>query len=197
MRYSLAGINDHDSAFYDRELQYLCRSKYERAISFKNTSDRRLCILGDYEARCLISSMLGISPAEVYVVPDSRGRPVIARPSDSGLFCSISHSGAIACACAGSSPVGIDIEYVRAYDRGVALAVLSNAELAYIDETGDTGFYRIWTAKESYLKCIGTGLTDIEDLKYIDALHTPDGFIRETIEPEPGYVVSICRQVTT
>lgn len=197
MRYSPARITDHDSGFYERELQYLCRSKYERALKYRNMSDRMLCILGDYEVRRLVSSILGINAEEVSVVPDGRGRPLIAEPADPGLFCSISHSGDIACACVDTCPVGIDIELVRPYDHDVAEAVCSSEELSYIAENGDVGFFRIWTAKESYLKCLGTGLTDLIELQSVEALSTPPGFIRETVEPPPGYVISICRQVRT
>ena len=194
MKYSLGSISDYGDSFYDRETLCLCPAKRERVLRFRNVSDRRLSILGDHIARKLVSDLLGITPEEVLIEPDISGRPVIARPEGTGLYCSISHSGEISCAAVSDRPVGIDIEQIRPYDSKVAEAVCSSGELSYIRENGDEGFYRIWTAKESYLKCIGTGLPGTDDLKKIDAFNLPGGITCSTDMSHPGYVISLSQK---
>ena len=54
---------------------------------------------------------------------------------------------------------GIDIERIRKYDEVMAKRILSREEYDFVNRNNkDFTFTLIWTLKESYLKCIGTGL---------------------------------------
>ncbi|WP_449185538.1 4'-phosphopantetheinyl transferase family protein [Trinickia sp. YCB016] len=77
----------------------------------------------------------------------------------------ISHSGSHALvAIAADRRVGVDIEISNhAFDwRSLANTVFSGRDDVYVNSLPDTlrhdGFYRIWTAKEAFLKAVGTGL---------------------------------------
>lgn len=90
----------------------------------------------------------------------SSGRPGCAPPLD----VSLSHSGGwIAAAVSRSGRVGIDVEAVRDVHAPLARRCLSETELDWLDGA-DTGasrnqrFFRLWTAKEAFLKALGVGL---------------------------------------
>jgi len=63
----------------------------------------------------------------------------------------------------GSGPVGIDVEYMRAYDSGIAERFFHPGEYAracrFAEERRKERFYDLWTIKESYIKALGKGLS--------------------------------------
>jgi 4'-phosphopantetheinyl transferase len=76
---------------------------------------------------------------------------------------SISHSGSwIGCLLFDKdTSAGIDIEDLtmnRPYERLSAYA-FSQEEHRFVSETGEVGFYQLWTAKEAITKCNGEGLS--------------------------------------
>jgi len=88
------------------------------------------------------------------------GLPVADPPVD----VSLSHGGGwIAVAAHRHGRVGVDVEAVREVGPALARRCLSPAELNWLDRAADAPdrrerFLRLWTAKEAYLKAIGTGL---------------------------------------
>lgn len=88
------------------------------------------------------------------------GRPVADPPLD----VSLSHAGGwVAAVAYRHGRVGVDLEATRRVDGALARRCLSAAELAWLDSASDGSsrqqrFLRLWTAKEAYLKAIGTGL---------------------------------------
>ena len=57
--------------------------------------------------------------------------------------------------------MGCDIEEIKEYKEKVAKRFFTSKENEYLDLTNDKDglFYRLWTLKESYVKCIGKGLS--------------------------------------
>jgi 4'-phosphopantetheinyl transferase len=96
----------------------------------------------------------------VCVRRNAAGRPVADPPVD----VSLSHGGGwIAVAAHRRGRVGVDVEGVREVSPGLARRCLSTAELSWLERAADAParlerFLRLWTAKEAYLKAIGTGL---------------------------------------
>ena len=75
-------------------------------------------------------------------------------------FFNTSHSGKYAICVISDKEVGIDIQEIKEYKEKVAKHCFSKKELQYVELSKDKAdmFYRIWCLKESYSKCIGTGL---------------------------------------
>lgn len=84
------------------------------------------------------------------------GRPVPTGAA-AGLHVSASHSGPYVLVAASRRPVGVDVELLRETSPSPALLVrvLAEGEQAPEDEAG---FAHLWSAKEAYLKAVGTGL---------------------------------------
>lgn len=152
----------------------------ERLAGFSSAARRRSFIAGRWLARQLVACLLG-GESEALVLPiDAQGRS----RAHAGLALSISHSGDwVACAVA-RGPVGIDIEGLR--PRGdlltLAATVHSPAQCATLAELdGDAQlrrFYELWTLKEAWLKCRGSGL----DFARMRALHFLEAAPGETAQ---------------
>lgn len=125
---------------------------------------------------------------DVAFLPD--GKPYF--PSHADLFFNLSHTdGAAACVMEADRRVGIDIERVCPLSQEVVQAVMNADEQALIAASGrpSVEFARLWTRKESYLKCIGAGLTGSLPtlLRHIHG-HTISTFVTA----DEQYVYSVC-----
>ncbi len=72
--------------------------------------------------------------------------------SEDWIICGISHN-----------PIGVDIEYLKPRSfKQIARTLFTSEERDFILNANDieSAFYKIWTLKESYLKCKGTGLKE-------------------------------------
>ena len=103
------------------------------------------------------------------LVFNEHGKPGL---SSVGPEFNLSHSGEWVMVAVASRPVGVDIQCDdgRALD-GLARTVLSPAELvafyALPPALREEFFYARWTAKESYLKCVGSGISvDLRTLEF-------------------------------
>ena len=89
------------------------------------------------------------------------------KPVSNNLFFNISHSNQyVIIGISNENEIGIDIEYNDKLNEKLKNHICSNLELDFIKDDND--FYKIWTSKESLLKCYGSGL--INDLKKINSL---------------------------
>ena len=80
---------------------------------------------------------------------------------NSNLFFNTAHSGKYALLVISDVMCGCDIEQIRGYKEKVAERFFTPQEKKYLEITPEKEdlFYRLWTLKESYLKCIGKGLS--------------------------------------
>ena len=92
------------------------------------------------------------------IVFNENGKPSF---KNSKYFFNTSHSGKYALCVISDKEVGCDIEEIKEYKEKVAKRFFTNKENEYLDLTNDKDglFYRLWTLKESHVKCIGKGLT--------------------------------------
>jgi 4'-phosphopantetheinyl transferase len=90
----------------------------------------------------------------------SSGRPGCEPPLD----VSLSHSGGwIAAAVSSTGRVGIDVEAVHDVHASLVRRCLTELELDWLDgafteASRNHRFFRLWTAKEAFLKALGIGL---------------------------------------
>jgi len=78
---------------------------------------------------------------------------------DIGLRFSVSHSGGFWACDVAREEVGIDIQRITAdYHRGIPERFFHPDEHAYLQKNGFADFFKIWTAKESYVKFTGSGI---------------------------------------
>ena len=142
--------------------QLLDPAERERAAAFRFAEDRTRWAAGRGALRELAARYLGASPAELRFEYGPAGKPQLP---DAPLRFSLSRSkDAVLIAFTSSGEIGADLERVRAgYDgsdiAGKFFAPAEVASLAALPEgTRSEAFFRVWTAKEAYLKGRGDGL---------------------------------------
>jgi phosphopantetheinyl transferase len=120
------------------------------------------------KARGLLRVMLARCsgrPAESFEFDEGADKPPRLLANQWGLHFSVSHSVGQVAVALSRTPVGVDIERVRADCSSDAIAAIcfhasERALLQSGDETASCeAFFEIWTRKEAYLKGIGTGLS--------------------------------------
>ena len=84
-------------------------------------------------------------------------RKLIMGIDNKPLYYSISHSGGYVAVAYSDIPVGIDIETKDDKDFRVTARMFSDEDKAYVGDS-QKRFRDIWTVKESFLKCRGTGI---------------------------------------
>lgn len=165
-----------------------------RSINRIHQKEKRLLrIAADRLCRVSLSRALGISPEEVLITKNTFGKPQV-----NGTEFNISHSGVLAVCAATESPVGIDIEKIRDIRPETARKFATEEETAYIGNSSER-LIEIWTLKEAYFKCTGTGLSsDIKSVSFTvngKEIHcSQGGFSCRFIDIFDGYICSVCEK---
>lgn len=111
-------------------------------------------------ARRIIAGQFGLPVKAVEIVHDERGQPLLRHPAGTGLHLSLATRGGLVAVALAGRPVGVDVERIDpAADP--PLAALHPDErkalLALPAPARPLAFAQIWTAKEAYVKALGTG----------------------------------------
>lgn len=185
-----------------------------RADRFYFPTDKNHYMTARGILRSILARYLDTNPELIKFTYTPQGKPYIVNNNRENsvkyenkcIQFNLSHSRNLALyAIAIDRPVGIDLEYCRPITDALALAKrwFLPAEyqelLAQTDR--ETSFFRVWTAKEAYLKATGIGL---RDLATVEITITPDNLLQfKTINsskelaqqwslfelnPAPGYV---------
>ena len=101
----------------------------------------------------------GIDYLSEEIVINEYGKPSF---KNSKYFFNTSHSGKYALCVISDVEVGCDIEEIKEFKPRVAERFFTDKENLYLEVAPDKNdmFYRIWTLKESYMKCIGKGFAE-------------------------------------
>ena len=148
---------------------------------FQNEISKKSTLAGEWLVRCLLSNITGEAAESFIISVDERGKPYLENVS--ALFFNISHSGSKVVAAICDKSVGVDIEMIRPVSLKLAKKVCTPEELLYVfgclpeepefeNESKPESirrFLEIWTAKEAYFKCIGTGITDFKNVQSLSA----------------------------
>lgn len=112
------------------------------------------------------------------------------------LHFSVSHSGAWWVCAFGPCAVGVDIQEHRPCRReAIARRFFHPDEIAWLEERGfdQESFYRLWAAKESYVKLTGGGLSEgFDTFSAVEPL--PPSPVWKPIPFLPDYSLCLCAQ---
>lgn len=124
---------------------------------------QKLKIAADRICKKAISEFCGIPANKIEFGVSEHGKPY-AKGLD--VHFSISHSGDYAVCAVSGKEIGADIEKIKDINPEASKKFACENEQNYINShTG--GFFEIWTLKEAYFKCIGTGLgADIKTVSF-------------------------------
>jgi 4'-phosphopantetheinyl transferase len=139
----------------------------ERARRFVFPRDRRSFVAARGYLRHLLAAYVGDDPASLRFAYGDRGKPALdPRHHSRRLEFNLSHAGGLAAiAVSSGSPVGVDVEQIRALDDLECLARQcfapgERAELLQLASNArEQAFFNCWTRKEAYIKALGEGLS--------------------------------------
>lgn len=111
-------------------------------------------------ARRVLARQLGIPESVVALAHEPGGRPLIAAPQGTGLGLSLATRAGLVAVGLARGPVGVDVEQI-APGREPALDLLHPQERRTLQDlphaARPVGFARLWSAKEAYVKALGSG----------------------------------------
>ena len=145
----------------------LSTDEVNRANKFRFVKHKQRFIAARGILRELLGNYLDIDPKSLVFQYSDRGKPLLTNSSEADILqFNISHShnyGLYGFAI--DDLIGVDIEHLREMPDAVKIAKRFFAPVEYefiasLDsEQQQQVFFRLWTAKEAYLKAVGTGLT--------------------------------------
>ena len=155
----------------------------------------------------LVCRDMGIEYTGLRLRTGDRGKPDFA---ELPMHFNLSHSGEAVMCAVSPLPVGCDIEAVRPYDPALVKRFFHPEESLFLENASPEKqaelFTRLWTRKESFIKCTGDGfsrpigsfcLLPPADPNARDILAVPDGgmYAFREIVPPAGYSCSVCLQL--
>ncbi len=166
----------------------LSEDEKHRADRFYFPEDKNYYIAARGILRSILSRYLRTSPELIKFTYTPQGKPYLEHNTrensidykNKSIQFNLSHSQNLALyAVAGDRPVGIDLEYCRSLPDALALAKRWFLPTEYQELLAQTNqelnFFRIWTAKEAYLKATGAGL---RDLATVEVMITPENYLQ-------------------
>ncbi|MDP3258122.1 MAG: 4'-phosphopantetheinyl transferase superfamily protein [Bosea sp. (in: a-proteobacteria)] len=108
----------------------------------------------------ILARQLGLPLAAIAIGHEAGGRPLVAQPSGNGLHLSLATRAGMVAVALARRPVGVDVEAVdetAAPPMGVLHPEESAWLLAQPRASRALAFARLWSAKEAYVKALGTG----------------------------------------
>ena len=161
----------------------------------QNDIKKKQCVCADALCRKAVSEFCGINANELHFELSPYGKPYVRNLP---VFFNISHSDDYVVCAVSENEIGIDIEKIRKVHPRAHEKICTESEKDYISLT-ENGFFEIWTLKESYFKCKGTGLgADIKKVSFEirdnEIICSENGFRFSFIEVDKDYICSVCEK---
>ena len=136
-------------------------SRREKVDRLRSGAAKRLSLC----AGALLADALrdrGVDASDMLLAEGPYGKPCLPRRPD--VQFSLSHSGTRAMCVTADAPVGCDIQRITPRPLRLAERFFTQDERRCIfalssEEAQRAMFFRIWTLKESFIKCVGLGLS--------------------------------------
>ena len=163
--YNVKNLADFSEADLAKCYGCMCTQRKEQVKRYKNENSKKSTLAGEWLIRCMLADFLGKNPEEFEIFPDKNGK--LYCTNSGGVFFNLSHSEDIVAAAICGEEVGIDIEVFRSVSQKLIEKVCTEKELAYV-KNSIPRFFEIWTSKEAYFKCLGTGINDLAKFCSLD-----------------------------
>lgn len=184
MKIYSAKISEFSENEYNNAFSSMSEERKSAVLRKKFENDRKASVLGEALARKAICESLGIAERDIEFGRTENGKP-FCRNGD--IHFSISHSKDMVICALNNAPIGVDIEFIRPIDFRITKFACSLQEEEFLAEATDENekqerFFKLWTAKEAFIKFHGLVLADIKDISYEEIknrcdIYTFDGYI--------------------
>ncbi|MFC1569193.1 4'-phosphopantetheinyl transferase family protein [bacterium] len=158
--YTLKCPETMDEDRFQSLLQLTSPEKQEKILRYRKPENAYQVLWADLLIRALMMECTGLANHKIVFGKNRFNKPFLQ--TDPSIHFNLSHSGEWILCAVDTQPVGVDIEKIEPIQSGLIPLALSSHETetynALSSQERSGYFYSIWTAKESYLKTIGTGL---------------------------------------
>lgn len=190
-------IESIEERLFHQLLRFLPKERQHRILRFYHNDDRLRCMIGGLLAQMQLAKQLQCEPTALNYQANKFGKYELTNQK---LHFNLSHAGKYVICAISDQLVGVDIEEKKSRDFSSFQSVWTEREknLFQVDRLED--FYYLWTAKESYVKWLGTGLAT--DLNTVDI--DPDGIVYhngkkvsvrvQTIHIDSQYQCAVCSE---
>ena len=149
--YNLKNLQEGEA---DNMLPHLPLWRRQRVADVKNATVRTESIVAGALLVMALRERLGAEPEDKYFIKNENGLyDVYAK-----IHFNITHSGDYVAVALSDEPVGIDIEHKEDKEFRISNRMFSQEDKDYI-AGNQKNFRNVWTIKESFLKCVGIGVT--------------------------------------
>lgn len=195
MKIYSCNISDISSSEFTEWFENMSDSRKESVKKLLIPQKQKSKIAADNLCRNAISDYCGISAKKIEFGTEKNGKP-FAKGLD--IHFNISHSGDLVVCAVSDKEIGIDIEKIRSINPRVFEKFADKKEVEYIN-SHKNGLFEIWTLKEAYFKCIGTGLgADIKNVSFditeSNVKCSEKGFNCLFHKIADGYICSTCER---
>ena len=149
----------------------LSGAERDKAAAFADPLARRRYVAAHAALRHVLGRLCGVPAARLAFGTEESGRPcLLARTPRPDFNLSHSEEWALIAVAAPGSRVGVDVERVRPDldHREMARRIYQPEEAARVcaaaPDAGLAEYFRLWTAKEAYVKATGAGLAGLRDV---------------------------------
>ncbi|MBQ6909981.1 MAG: 4'-phosphopantetheinyl transferase superfamily protein [Synergistaceae bacterium] len=182
----------------DKYLKFFTPERQARIMRYKFNADRNRTLWAELLARKIISRKLNINFNKIIISRDESGKPFINNINNNKLNFSISHSGDYIAVSAGENLNGVDIE-TRARDHldlNIAKRFFLQHEYNYLlnlnQDLQQQEFLKIWTLKESCLKCLNLNeWSDVDTFQLLNSKYN-NAAGQNFILPDFKAVIGVC-----
>lgn len=150
---------------YKKLFTKLSQSRQIKVNSFYNENDKIISTLTEIFIKYCLEQYIGKKLIKLELIYNNYGKP---RLKDfPNIYFNISHSGNIIVCSVNNQQLGIDVEKVKKFDFNIIDMFCNVNDINHLKDVinKNIALYKIWTAKEAFLKFKGTGLVD--DIKNI------------------------------
>lgn len=145
----------------EKNLSWAQDVEREKIKRFYHEIDKKRSLIGHLMARFKLGKLLQKDYDQIQFKRTYEGKPYL---ENSDIYFNISHSGYYVVLVVSNFLIGIDIEQMKEITdiRKVFSSIFSEKELDFITQDKNLEkkrFYIIWTLKESFIKCVGKGLS--------------------------------------
>ncbi|MGN1373010.1 MAG: 4'-phosphopantetheinyl transferase family protein [Candidatus Coproplasma sp.] len=140
---------------FERLCSTLGAERLKKVKAQKQHEDKYLSAAAGYLLQTALKELNVVNPA---ILLNEHGKPYL---KEGDVFFNLSHSGFVAVCAVSSEEVGVDVQQIKPVNQSLIRRICTGDEYAFVmqDEQGvEERFCRLWTVKESVIKCLGKGL---------------------------------------
>ena len=163
---SFLDVSEIDNNLLSDYFTSMDQARQAETIALPSETKKKQKIAADMLCRKMISEECGIPENKIVFSKNSCGKPFA---ENAEVFFSISHSGNLVACAVSKKEIGIDIEKIRNIRLKAAEKFCTASEIDYIGNDLKR-FFGIWTLKEAFFKCKGTGLGAVCCMRHCDSL---------------------------